>query len=329
MIVADGMSDDGTRQILNQLAAGNSRLTLVDNPHRTVSAGLNAGIRAAKGQIIVRMDAHSEYAPDYLQQCLLVLEETGADNVGGPWIARGEGYIGQAIAAAFQSPFAVGGARGHNPEYEGVIDTVYLGCWRRELFDRIGFFDEELVRNQDDEFNLRLVRSGGRIWQSPRIRSWYRPRGSLRDLCRQYVQYGYWKVRVIQKHRLPASIRHLVPAGFVTLLVLMAAAAPFGASPRYALIFLLAIYSLCTLTASVVLAARGTMRLLPALPVVFAVYHFSYGLGFLRGVWDFFVLGRASPFAKALTRSRKAALQQAGIDTVTKTTPNGRSFEER
>ena len=176
------------------------------------------------------MDAHSEYASDYIRQCLQVLDETGADNVGGPWIARGEGYIGLAIAAVFQSPFAVGGARGHNPEYEGEIDTVYLGCWRRELFDRIGFFDEELVRNQDDEFNLRLVRAGGRIWQSPRIRSWYRPRGSLRDLFRQYLQYGYWKVRVIQKHRRPAAIRHLAPAGLVISLALLTATAPFRSS---------------------------------------------------------------------------------------------------
>src|SRR5262249_1078406 len=151
----------------------------------------------------------------------------GADNVGGPWIARADGYVGLAIAAAFQSSFAVGGARGHNPEYEGKVDTVYLGCWRREIFDRIGFFDEELVRNQDDEFNLRIVRSGGGVWQSPKIQSWYTPRASLRDLCRQYSQYGYWKLRVIQKHRLPASMRHIVPAGFVALLMILGLTAPF------------------------------------------------------------------------------------------------------
>jgi len=306
VIVADGMSDDGTRQILTRLTGEYGNLRVIDNPDRAVSSGLNAAIRAAKGRVIIRMDAHSEYASDYIQQCLLVLEETGADNVGGPWIARGDGYIGLAIAAAFQSSFGVGGALGHNPEYEGEIDTVYLGCWRRGLFDRIGFFDEELVRNQDDEFNLRLVRSGGRIWQSPRIQSWYRPRASLRDLFRQYLQYGYWKVRVIQKHRLPASIRHLIPSGFITLLAFLTAIAPFGALPSYCLASLLATYGRCTVTASTIVAARHGVRLLPVLPAVFACYHLSYGIGFLRGIWDFLILGRASPFAKALTRSPAA-----------------------
>src|SRR5262249_37522272 len=142
-------------------------------------------------------------------------EETGADKVGGPWVAEGKGYVGRAIAAAFQSPFAVGGARGHDPNYEGIVDLVYLGCWRRGVFDWFGLFDEELVRNQDDEFDLQLIRAGGTIWQSPRIRSWNQPRGSLRTLFLQYMQYGYWKVRVIQKHKIPASTRHLMPGGFV------------------------------------------------------------------------------------------------------------------
>jgi succinoglycan biosynthesis protein ExoA len=307
VILADGVSDDGTREILNLLAARDRRLRIVDNPHQIVSTGLNAAIQAAAGQIIIRMDVHTEYASDYVRQCLLVLEETGADNVGGPWIARGDGYMGNAIAAAFQTPFAVGGARGHNPEYEGYVDTVYLGCWRRELFNRIGFFDEELVRNQDDEFNLRLVRSGGRIWQSPRIQSWYQPRISLSNLFRQYTQYGYWKVRVIQKHRLPASIRHLAPAGFVASLVVLAALSPFWGLPAYGLAALAATYSLCAITAAAIAAARHGLKLLPVLPVVFACYHFSYGLGFLRGLWDFILLGRASLFAKGLTRSSRPA----------------------
>ena len=147
-----------------------------------------------------------------------MLQETGADNVGGPWVARGKGKVGMAIAAAFESPFSCGGARGHDPKYSGPVDTVYLGCWRREIFDRIGLFDEELVRNQDDEFNLRLVRSGGKVWQSVAIKSCYHPRESLRHLFKQYVQYGYWKARVLKKHRLPASVRHLVPSIFVLTL---------------------------------------------------------------------------------------------------------------
>ena len=174
------------------------------------------------------MDAHTRYASDYVRNCLEVLRTTGADNVGGPWVARGTGIIGRTVAAALQSPFSFGGTRGHNPDYEGIVDTVYLGCWPREVFGRVGLFDEELVRNQDDEFNLRLTRAGGKIWQSPRIKSWYRPRGSTVRLLRQYMQYGYWKVRVIQKHKIPASVRHLIPGLFVLSLVVLALAAPWS-----------------------------------------------------------------------------------------------------
>ena len=121
IIVADGLSNDGTRDILARLAAEYACIHLVDNPGRIVSMGLNTSIRAARGKIIVRIDVHTQYAPDYVSQCLTVLQETGADNVGGPWVAQGTGYIGRAVAAAFQSPFAVGGARGHNPHYTGPV----------------------------------------------------------------------------------------------------------------------------------------------------------------------------------------------------------------
>jgi succinoglycan biosynthesis protein ExoA len=292
IIVADGMSDDGTRAVLTRLAQDDARVQVIDNPGRIVPTGLNVAIRAARGKIIIRMDAHTEYAPDYVRQCVTVLQDTGADNVGGPWVAAGKGYVSRAIAAAFQSPFAVGGARGHNPEYEGEVDTVYLGCWPREVFERIGFFDEELVRNQDDEFNLRLTRGGGRIWQSPRIRSWYRPRGSLTTLWRQYVQYGYWKVRVIHKHKIPASIRHLVPGGFVAALILLPVLSFRWPAVIWVWLGLIGMYTACNLAASVLTAARHGWTLFPLLPLVFACYHFAYGYGFLRGVIDFTVFRR-------------------------------------
>ncbi|HXG24696.1 MAG TPA: glycosyltransferase family 2 protein, partial [Chthonomonadales bacterium] len=161
VIVVDGMSEDGTREIVEQLAAEDPRLRLLDNPERITPCALNRGIGAARGEIIVRIDAHTEYAADYLCKCLEVLSETGADNVGGPWVARGRTYLQRAIAAAFQSPFAVGGARGHKANYEGPVDTVYLGCWPRTVLEQIGLFDEELARNQDDELNFRLIRAGG------------------------------------------------------------------------------------------------------------------------------------------------------------------------
>jgi hypothetical protein len=278
-------------------------VVLIDNPGRVVSTGLNAAIRAARGDVIVRMDVHTEYAPDYIRSCVELLDETGADNVGGPWVARGDGYLSRAIASAFRSPFAVGGASGHDPDYEGPLDTVYLGCWRKDLFARVGPFDEGLVRNQDDEFNLRLLRAGGRVWQSPRIRSWYRPRSSLKALFKQYLQYGYWKVRVIQKHGRPASPRHLVPV----LFVLGAALGWPSGFVHWSLGLLyagtLALYGLLGLAYSARSAAASGWDLMPVLPAVFLIYHAGYGLGFALGLLDFVVLrrgGRAT--MTALTR---------------------------
>ena len=293
VLIADGLSADGTRELIARLASQDSRIRCIDNPGRIVSTGLNAAIREARGDIIIRLDAHTEYAPDYIARCVAALVSSGADNVGGPWQARGRGYLQSAIACAFQSFFSSGGAGSHRATYEGTVDSVYLGCWRKETLLRLGLFDEELVRNQDDEFNLRLVRAGGSIWQAPNIQSWYYPRSSLQALFRQYMQYGYWKVRVIQKHQLPASIRHLVPGGFVATLLILGALAPFVGFARWLLAIVLGLYLCANLAASVLTCRRRAQwKYLPVMPAVFAAYHVGYGWGFLRGVIDFVVLRR-------------------------------------
>lgn len=324
IVVADGMSEDGTREALNEIANSDPRVRVIDNPAKLTAAGLNAAIRAAAGQVLVRMDAHTRYAPDYVRQCVSVLQSTGADNVGGPWIAQATGYVGEAIASGFQSRFAVGGARSHARQYAGEVDSVYLGCWRKEVFQRFGGFDETLARNQDDEHNLRIVRGGGRIWQSPDIRSWYHSRNSLQGLFRQYVQYGYWKVEIIRKHGKPASVRHLAPGAFVlTLLLLFAACGvgtlmvawwPINQEPGTVWSWLLSclwgllaamvgVYTLALLVASLQTAGRTKWKYLPILPVVFCCFHFGYGLGFLKGLLDLVILKRgASLSMKGLTR---------------------------
>lgn len=304
VLVVDGMSDDGTREILEGLATVDKRVRIVDNRGLIVSTGLNAAIRAAEGDVILRMDAHTEYALDYVARCLEVLQRTGADNVGGPWRAAGKGWLQRAVALAFQAPFSSGGAGSHVIDYEGAVDSVYLGCWRRETLFRVGLFDEELVRNQDDELNMRIIQSGGSIWQSPTIRSWYFPRASLKALFRQYQQYGYWKVRVIQKHRLPASFRHLVPGGFVATLFIVLAASAVSRWAALLLAALLGFYAAANLVASTLTCRRReNWTLLPAMPAVFAAYHFGYGWGFLRGVLDFMLLRRGGGAAwAALTR---------------------------
>jgi glycosyltransferase involved in cell wall biosynthesis len=293
VIVADGLSDDGTAAIIQEYSLRDHRVRLIPNPRRIVSTGLNEAIRRAEGYIIVRMDVHTEYASDYIRQCVEVLEETGADNVGGAWRARGNGIVGKAIAAAFRSRFSAGGAASHREDYEGPVDTVYLGCWRKSTLEELGLFDEDLVRNQDDELNLRLLRKGGLIWQSRRIVSHYTPRNSVVNLFRQYMQYGFWKVQVIRKHHLPASWRHLVPGAFVLTLLGLPVVAGFCGLiglPRAARgtvvswVAVVVSYLAANILASVHAAARSSWRLLPLLPAVFATYHIAYGIGFLSGL---------------------------------------------
>ncbi|MFN7924013.1 MAG: glycosyltransferase family 2 protein [Bryobacteraceae bacterium] len=239
------------------------------------------------GEIVVRMDVHSEYAPDYIAECVAALERSGAENVGGPALTKSHGYMQEAISLAYASPFGCGGARFHDGQYEGYVDTVTYGCWRKSTLERLGMFDEELIRNQDDELNLRISRSGGKVWQTPRIRSWYKPRASIQALFRQYFQYGYWKVRVLRKHRIPASIRHLVPGLFVLSVIALAVAAPFFFPAAVLLGLELGAYLAVSLLASAAAcAASGKWAQLPVMPLVFGAYHTSYGLGFLRGLVD-------------------------------------------
>lgn len=304
-ILADGMSDDGTLDVLQEYSAQHPQLRVLTNPGRIVSTGLNAAIRAAHGNIIIRMDAHSWYASSYCRLCIATLERTGADYVGGPVLAQAEGVWARAVTAAFHSRFATGGAsRFRELDYEGWVNTLPYGGWRRKTLEQIGLFDESLVRNQDDELNIRLLQSGGRIWQTPALLSWYSPRSTLSKLFHQYFQYGFWQVPVIRKHKTLSSWRKLVPVVFVlanavAILGLMATA--FSRSlwlvPTVTLwLVLVASYLVLDLFASLLAAHRHGWVTLPYLPLIFCVYHFSFGLGFVVG-WLRFALpqGRALP----------------------------------
>jgi succinoglycan biosynthesis protein ExoA len=249
-------------------------------------------LKHARGKYIAVLDAHNRYAEDYLAQCLAVLEETKSACVGGAVFAEGDSWLSRAICATHHSKFAVGNSKWHDPTYEGATDAAWGGFFDRAVLDAVGAWDEELTRNQDDELSLRITRAGHRIWQSPRIKTWYTPRGSVRKLWDQYTQYGYWKVRVIQKHRMPSTVRQLVPAGLVLTLgttgvlgFIVPGAWIAGASVG-------ALYGAASLSASIATAARTELSFLPILPVLFGCYHFGYGVGFLRGILDFVVKGK-------------------------------------
>jgi glycosyltransferase involved in cell wall biosynthesis len=284
LLVADGMSTDRTREILAGLHARHSNLRIIDNPEGIVSTGLNRAISEARGEIIVRVDGHTVIDSDYVSRCVAALRRSRADCVGGPMRAEGMTRFGRAVAVATSSRFGVGGARFHYSAQEEWVDTVYLGCWWRRTFERIGFFDEKMVRNQDDEFNYRLLDSGGRILLSPDIRSLYTVRGSPAALWRQYFLYGFWKVEVLKRHPRQARVRHLIPLLFVLALAGSALAAPFGAPGRGALLGILGVYGAVDLALSLFGTRTAGWRLVPDLVLAYAVLHLGYGSGFLLGL---------------------------------------------
>ena len=294
VLIADGMSEDGTREVLDEFDKKCSVLRVIDNPEKIAATGLNYAIWEAKGEIILRMDAHSIYAPDYLRTCIEVLQKTNADNVGGPALTRAEGYIPEAIAHAFHEPFAVGNAKFRDPDYEGPTSTVPYGCWRKSTLDAVGLFDTELVRGQDDELNYRIISAGGKVWQSPKIVSWYQPRTTLGALFRQFFQNGFWKVAAVRKHRRPASLRNLVPASALLAGVVLPLCAETATlvnmnSVHNVLLALFLIFTGAYLGASFLsaflVARREGWKFLPILPLVFATYQLPYALGFLVGLF--------------------------------------------
>lgn len=306
LIIADGQSDDGTRDRLRQLAATESRLRWIDNPGRIVSTGLNLAIEEASGDIVVRMDVHTRYENDYIKECVRALQSTGAMCVGGPWVAEGHTPTQRAVAAAFQSRIGSGGAASRRRGFSGWVDTVYLGAWWRADLVTVGGFDETLVRNQDDELCLRIHRRGGRIWQSSAIRSVYVPRDSFAMLYRQFNQYGYWKIAVIRKHRLPASLRHVAPFAFLACLTAMAILSPVLRPAGWALCTLMGLYLVAIVLGTRAQRGKAGLNLwgsgaLTILAVV--IMHFGYALGFGRAIWDFFVCRQSAREAMAqLTR---------------------------
>lgn len=283
ILVVDGGSTDDTRAIVRQLMAGQPHLRLLDNPRRIQAAALNIGIRAAQGEIIVRVDGHTIIAPDYVCQCARLLAEGRADNVGGMMRARGETYVGQAVAVATQSPFGIGGSKFHYTDQEQFVDTVYLGAYRRDALLAIGLYDEQFHINEDYELNYRLRQSGGKILLSPAIQSVYTPRASLGALWRQYFKYGRWKVRTLQKH--PASLqwRQVISPLFVSLLAVSGILGMFFTAARRVGAAVVGCYLLANIIASTIAAGRAGWRYGPVLPLIFASIHLAWGLGFVAG----------------------------------------------
>lgn len=286
LLVADGRSTDGSAELLRAAAGRHGvRLDLVDNPERWVSQGLNRCITRATGDLIVRLDCHSRYPSDYLRRCAVAAEETGAENVGGLTVPKGRTPMERAVAAAVDSAFGGIGWTRHRETGRVEVDTVPFGAFRPEAFRRAGLFDETLVRNQDDEFNLRLRRAGGRVVLDPKIRVFYTPRGSFRRLFRQYYEYGRWKAPVMRKYRRPTSARSLVPAAFVAAVLALIPFSPWHARAKVLLGLKVGAYAALAVAFGIVSVRRRhePWRLLPRVVAVFPTVHFAHGLGMLAG----------------------------------------------
>ncbi len=306
ILIIDGSSTDATPLIVQALASVHPGLRLLANPQRLQSFGLNLGIREARGDFIVRMDAHTLYAPDYVRKCVELLERGDAAEVGGVQRAIGNSFASCAIALAMSHPFGVGDARFRYTTREIYAETVYLGAWKRSTLLALGGFRNEV--NEEGDLNFRLRQAGLRILVSPQIRLEYIVRQSLPRLARQYAWYGRAKMQTLSRYPDSLQLRQLAPPLLLAALLLSALLFPF--SPAAAL-SVPAAYAAATLLASAHLARRGGWKYFPLLPVVFALMHLSWALGSVAGMWRFGVPRISLRSLPALLRRTFAARRRS------------------
>ena len=304
ILVVDGRSNDATRQLVLAEQRLHPKIRLLDNPAQIVSSALNTGLAESRGQIVVRVDGHCELPPDYVTRCVMHLAR-GADCVGGWLETIGENRVSKAIAAAMSTHFGVGGSAFRTlPGRTKEANTVPFPGFRREVLERAGRFDEELVRNQDDEYSYRLRKLGAKVVLAADVHSRYFSRNSYRSLASQYFQYGYWKVRVLQKHPLQMRWAQLVPAIFVVALALTIAMRFTGVA--WPMLILVLAYGCANFAASLVTAHRYGWVLLPFIPAAFFLLHFCYGAGFVAGLVRFRKRWSEASVQKQFETSRKA-----------------------
>ncbi len=286
IIIADAFSQDHTRERINlfQRDHADFSLRIVDNERLTIPAALNLAIESARGEIIIRLDAHSVPNPEYVERCVHALEEGKGTNVGGVWEIRpgGKGWVAELIAVAAAHPLGVGDAMYRLNPKAGAVDTVPFGAFRRGLIDQIGGFDETLLTNEDYEFNTRVRQSGGVVWLDPRIRSIYFARASFCELARQYGRYGFWKWRMLKRYTNTIRWRQALPPAFVASLIVLVVLSIWFFLARWLLSLEIILYLLILIAASVRVALRNHKPFLIAgLLLSILVMHLSWGSGFL------------------------------------------------
>ena len=279
LVIVDGMSSDGTREVVKSFIKQGLRLKLLENKKKSQAYGLNQGILEAKGEIIVRADAHCLYPNGYIKKCVELLETTGASNVGGMMLPQGASVYQKAISMALKHPVGVGDAKWHLGNFKGYVDTVYLGTFWKKLFDEIGLYDTNCKTNEDAELNLRIKKAGKKIYLDSSIKVIYFPRESLRKLAKQYFKYGRGRSYVTLKHRKITSLRQLGPVGLVVGLFLSIILSSFWP--------LLLLFPLCYLLALFLIALLSWPK--EKIPLeqrfltgtAWSIMHICWGIGFL------------------------------------------------
>jgi glycosyltransferase involved in cell wall biosynthesis len=294
VLIVDGFSTDQTRSVIQSYTSLYSFIRLVDNEKQFVPFALNLGIAGSKGEVIMIMGSHSVYPNNYVSVLVAALYDLNADNVGGicDTLPMDDSVRAHSIASVLSSRFGVGNAYfriGTNKRMK--VDTVTFGCYRREVFDKIGRFDEELLRNQDDEFNARLIRNGGSIWLLPEIKIGYYARGTVLSLLRMYYQYGLFKPLVSQKNKGPATLRQLIPPCFVIFLVGGIVLSFFWTLFRPVFLGVLALYLLIDLSFCITISQKKkSASMMLYMPWLFFLLHCSYGVGYIAGIVNFVLL---------------------------------------
>jgi len=289
VLVVDGRSEDRTREIVGGYAKKYPFVLILDNEKKYTPFALNIGVKAAKGDYIIRMDAHARYKEDYVSKCVESILRYGADNVGGVTavVPKNDTLMAKAIALSLASPFGGGGVpyKGSAPPAPVEVDTVFCGSYKKEIFSRVGFFNENLTRSQDIEFNLRLKKSGAKIMLCPGIESYYYPKSNLKDFLVHNFHDGVWAVYPMKFIRMPLKPRHYVPLAFVLSLAILAVAAFFWQPFVIMLAAMLILYLATSLFFSVKVAIKAKdLRYILVLPAVFAARHFGYGFGSVWGL---------------------------------------------
>jgi len=286
IFVIDGMSTDGTRDILCKVAKRYNNFTIIDNVTGKTPVARNLGVKKSIGKYIAILDAHTVYGSDYLKNCIDVLESR--DDIvctGCPYISRGITTFGNATALAMSHPFGIGNAKHRYPTYEGFAEGAAFPVYRREVFEEVGLFDERLLRNQDDEFNFRLRRKNLKVYITPKNNCIYYVRETPNKLFRQYFEYGFWRVAVLFKHKIPISVRQVVPALFITGIFLSGLTGLFlGQQQLYLSLLIPILYIVSLLMISVPVIFKSGFKTGFLFIYSISILHTSYGLGFIKGL---------------------------------------------